>query len=275
MTNKTVAVTGCTGGLGKQLCFALAKNGFNLIMVDRNQEKSERLANVLRENFQSVKITNVIADMENFSSVKTATERLISLKPNVFIANAGAYSIKRCKTDCGFENVFQINFVSPYFMISRLTEALDSVKIVAVGSIAHRYSKIDLNDIDFSSRKSQALIYGNSKRFLMLALSKKFKDGKNFSLTHPGITFTNITAHYPKLVFAIIKYPMKIIFPSPKKAVLSILNGVFGNTEFGSWIGPAFFDIWGKPKKKKLKACFSSDSETAYETAQKIYNEIK
>ena len=42
---------------------------------------------------------------------------------------------------------------------------------------------------------------------------------------------------------------------SPKRAALSVLRGVFEETEYATWIGPAFFDIWGCPKKKKLYGC--------------------
>ena len=37
-------------------------------------------------------------------------------------------------------------------------------------------------------------------------------DDPHIAVTHPGITQTNITAHYPKLIFAVIKNPMKLIF---------------------------------------------------------------
>jgi hypothetical protein len=89
----------------------------------------------------------------------------------------------------------------------------------------------------------------------MFTLNELFKNesGVGFAVTHPGITFTNITAHYPKLIFAIIKNPMKIIFPKPKYACLSILKGVFEDTGDLEWIGPRIFNIWGAPKKQKIK----------------------
>ncbi len=185
-----------------------------------------------------------------------------------------SFALPRHIASCGYDNVFQINFVSPYYMACRFKEELPNIKIVAVGSIAHTYSVIDENDVDFKLRKSSALCYGNSKRFLMLALSEKFKNENCLSIVHTGITFTNITAHYPKLIFAIIKHPMKVIFMKPKKAVLCILKGIYITTPKGSWIGPRFFSIWGKPKTKKLKASFSSDSQKAFDIAEKIYKKI-
>ena len=93
-------------------------------------------------------------------------------------------------------------------------------------------------------------------------------------MVHPGITFTNITAHYPKIIFAIIKHPMKLIFMKPKKAVLCIYEGVFTATEFGTWIGPRIFGVWGKPKKQKLKVSYSPDAKKASKTANEIYKTL-
>ena len=51
--------------------------------------------------------------------------------------------------------------------------------------------------------------------------------GNSSDTTDMKLTFTNITAHCPKLIFAIIKYPMKIIFMKPRKAALSIVAKLF------------------------------------------------
>ncbi len=273
LTGKTVAVTGCTGGLGRELCFRLASMGADLIMLDRNQAKSQALEKELTGKF-NVKITRIKTELECMAQVKSLAEELILLNPDIFVANAGAYSIPRHTCDSGFDNVFQINFVSHYYIASRLREENSRIRIVAVGSVAHRYSILDKNDIDFKTRKSSALVYGNSKRYLMLAFSEKFGDD-GLAIVHPGITFTNITAHYPKLIFALIKHPMKIIFMKPKRAVESIAEGIFRDTSKGGWIGPRFFGVWGKPKISKFKAFSTFDRQIAYKNAEKIYNKLK
>jgi len=146
-----------------------------------------------------------------------------------------------------------------------------------VGSIAHNYSKTDENDTDFSTRTASSLVYGNAKRYLMFSLYELFKNeiDASLSVAHPGITFTNITAHYPKLIFAVIKYPMKVIFMKPRKAALSILRGCFEATPYNFWIGPGIFNVWGYPKMQKLLSCKSDESEKIGQKAEEIYNNIK
>ena len=143
-----------------------------------------------------------------------------------------------------------------------------------MGSIAHNYSVSDPSDIDFSTRQKPSLVYGNAKRYLMFSLFGLDPESETVSLTHPGITFTNITAHYPKLIFAIIKHPMKVIFMKPRRAALSILRGLFEPTPENEWIGPRVFNVWGLPKRKKLSACRADEADKIRDVAEKIYAEL-
>ena len=212
-------------------------------------------------------------------SVKSATVKLKGESPDIFIHNAGAYSIPRKICDSGYDNVFQINFVSPYYMIKELIPTLEERegRVVVVGSIAHNYSKTDASDVDFRTRKAASKVYGNAKRYLMysiLALAKTTEKVK-FSVVHPGITFTNITAHYPKLIFMIIKHPMKVIFMKPSVAALSILLPIFKDVGEYCWCGPAFFDVWGRPAIRRLGTLDMSEVDFADSVSDKILNEIK
>ncbi len=273
---KWIAITGCTGGLGTCLCHQLAQLGANLIMIDRNINKSERLKHKLLREFADIEIFLVTADLENFSSVKKALEVIKTRRPDVFINNAGAYSIPRKICETGFDNVFQINFVSPYYITRELLQNNPQMKVVIVGSLAHQFSKLNRNDVDLKKKKSASKVYGNSKRFLMISLHNYVREnGGKLSIVHPGISFTNITSNYLKWLLTIIKYPMKLIFMKPSKAVLSIEEGVFINTPYGYWIGPRYFEIWGEPKMRKLKACFSKDSEQIAQISEEIYKNLR
>ncbi len=277
LSGKTVAMTGCTGGLGKELCLYIIGLGARLIMLDRNRKKAAALEAEIKAQYPDADISKITVDLENIDDVKSATEVLLQIKPDVFIHNAGTYHIPRHICSTGYDNVFQINFVSPYYIIRTLAENLPSCKAVAVGSIAHSYSHIDTSDVDFHTRTKSSKVYGNAKRYLMFALHEYFaeKRNENYAIVHPGITFTNITAHYPKAIFAIIKHPMKIIFMKPKKAALCILQGIFENTPDLSWIGPRLLGIWGGPKKRTLKTCQTTERHQIHKTADEIYKNIQ
>ncbi len=279
LAGKRVAVFGSTGGIGNELCRYVLELGGSLITVDRNEQRSKLLREKLKNEFPDLDICGINADLEKIETVENACRELKKLNVDIVIHNAGAYSIPRSRCSTGFDNVFQINFVSPYYATKRLLEHLKERqgRVVVVGSIAHNYSITDPDDIDFSSRKKASLVYGNAKRYLMFSLLRLARDNPEvgFAVTHPGITFTNITAHYPKLIFAIIKHPMKIIFMKPKMAALSILEGIFTDTKCYEWIGPRFFNVWGSPKKQTLNTCSKAECERIYDNANRIYNDIK
>lgn len=279
LKGKTVAITGSTGGLGREICTYLASLGASLVLLDRNAVASEQHKNSILARFTGIEVDRISVDLEDIASVKKATDELKTKDVDIFIHNAGAYSIPRHICNTGYDNVFQINFASPYYMIRELLPILDKKggKVIAVGSIAHNYSSVDKSDVDFKTRKSSSKVYGNAKRYLMFSLSELFRSESNvkLSLAHPGITFTNITAHYPKLIFAIIKHPMKIIFMRPKKAALCIVKAVFDSTRYDEWIGPCCFDIWGMPKKKKLQTASEGERNYIANKAQEIYGKLR
>lgn len=275
LLGKRIAVTGTTGGLGRELCRFLAELGADLILLDRNAERSQAFREELLREWEGRSVECISVDLSDFASVKKATEELKKREIDCLIHNAGAYSIPRTICDTGYDNVFQINFASPYYMIRELLPSLrlKKGKVIAVGSIAHNYSKIDPEDIDFSTRSKASKVYGNAKRYLMYGLLSLAEQEKevDFCIAHPGISFTNITAHYPKPIFAVIKHPMKVIFMKPKRACLSILWGIYENCSSDEWIGPRYFDVWGLPKKKKLTTATPAERAQIAKRAENVY----
>ena len=278
LVGKTVAITGSTGGLGRVWVEYLASLGASLILLDRNQARSEALRDALIKT-HGIPVRCIGVDLEDMHAVQEATAALRSLPIDIFIHNAGAYKIPRKACQNGLNNVFQINFASPYYMIRELLPTLRARggHVVAVGSIAHNYSRIDEKDVDFSTRRAPSKVYGNAKRHLMFSLLELFKSehAVSLSIVHPGITLTNMTSHFPKPLFAVMKYPMKIIFMSPRRACLSLLYGVFEFCSHDEWIGPRIFHVWGLPKKQKLRTASPQERAEISLRAEQIYKNWK
>ena len=90
----TAVVTGGASGMGESICYALAKEGASIVVVDRNLDGAELVASKLKEfgssaicvkaDVQSVQDLNEMANkaMDTFGSV------------NVLVNNAGARVIK-------------------------------------------------------------------------------------------------------------------------------------------------------------------------------------
>ena len=274
LAGKRVALSGSTGGIGRHLARYFLLLGAALYLLDRNKERSLSLKQGLLAEFPDAEIELITVDFSDEASVVACGARLRDIPLDFLVLNAGAYKIPRSEGKSGYNNIFLINYASPYCLVKRLLPTLrkNKTRVVAVGSIAHRYSKTSRTDIDFGSKGADSLVYGNAKRRLMLSLYSLFENERDatLSVAHPGITFTNITNHYPKLIFALIKHPMKVIFMPPKTACLSILRGLFDECKSGEWLGPRFFDIWGMPRKSRLKIT-DGEIESVAREADEIY----
>lgn len=279
MKGKRVVVTGATGGLGKVICDYLANLGADIILACRNKDLADKLKHEILTKYPETTVDFVPLDFSSKSGVDECVEELKKYNGiDVLINNAGVYNVPIKKMDSGFNNVFQINFVYTYYLTKQLLPELEKRKdsvCVTLGSVAHNYSKLDVGDLDFSSRKKSSLVYGNSKRFLMFSLYELFKDTRvNLAIVHPGVTLTNMTNHYPKAINWLVKIGIKLLFPSPKKAVLSIILGTSKSTGYHEWIGPSIFNVWGRPKLTKLKTCSAVESQKIFEIAEDIYKKI-
>ncbi len=278
MSSKTIAITGSTGGLAKHLVSVLASLNAKLILINRNKEKTEKQIAELKETYPNISIEFIECDLANFDNVKEVTEQFKTKEIDILYLAAGVYNVPRFKTKENFDNIFQTNFVSHYYIAKELLPQLNKRNghIVAVSSIALNYSTLDENDIDFSSRKKASKVYGNSKRFLTFALHELMRhQHAKLSVVHPGVTLTDMTNHYPKAINWLVKIFIKLLFPSTQKACLSLIKGIFETTESSTWIGPKIFNIWGKPKKQKIKNSNNEEIKKIYNIAENIYKKLK
>ena len=271
-----IAITGSTGGLCSLIAKELALKGNDLILVDRNIQKSEANAAAIKKICPKAKVETVTCDLSDFNGVKAAAERLKNSGVEILLLGAGIYNVPLYKTDVGYNNVFTVNFLSQYYMADELAKDCKSLKkVVAIGSVAHNYGKFDIKDVDYSSRKKPSKIYGNSKRILMAALYERFFDGNvKLSVAHPGVTLTNMTNHYPKAINRLVKIGVKTLFPSPKKAIRAIVNAVYEDCGYLEWIGPSVFGVWGKPKKTALKTMTENESKKIYAAVKNIFENL-
>ena len=69
LSGKTVAVTGTTGGLGKELCRYLAALNANLILLDRNATRSNAFRDELLALHPNISVECINVDLEDICTV--------------------------------------------------------------------------------------------------------------------------------------------------------------------------------------------------------------
>ena len=149
LANKTVLITGADGGIGSEISKHFASLNCNLIFANRDEQKTKSLIDTILKQYPNTHIKSVNLDLCNKQSVETFLKTIRLSHIDYFIHNAGVYNIKRKVTDLGFDNIYQTNCLMPYYITKKVLPYFkqNNTKIIYMGSIAYKYSKINFEDI--------------------------------------------------------------------------------------------------------------------------------
>ncbi len=88
MSNKTALVTGGASGLGYELALLLAKDNYNLILIDIDANKLEKAKNEIQEKFNS-EVTVLVKDLSIVNIAEEIFNEIKHTPIDVLINNAG------------------------------------------------------------------------------------------------------------------------------------------------------------------------------------------
>ena len=198
---KRVVITGATSGIGYVTAHKYAAQGANLLCINRNLEKSERLRTEIEDKY-GVVCDYLIADLSDLQDVLRVSKELQRMPEpiDVLIHNAGVYLTKRELTAEGFEKTFMVHylasFVITYFLMEKL-KGQDHARIILVGSEGHRFAVwgLRLDDLHWEKRRYSGLkSYGSAKTAQMLSMlifADQFNGtGVMINTMHPGAVKT-------------------------------------------------------------------------------------
>ena len=200
---RLVAITGATSGIGYVTAREYASHGANLLVINRNEEKTLNLCEEIKRDF-GVECDFMLADFAHISEVKKVGEELANsdLNIDVFIHNAGVYFTEKMISDDGLEMIFQVDhlgsFILNYILKDKL-KAQQKCRIILVNSEGHRFAilGLKLDDLNWEKRKYSGLkSYGSAKTAQLLTMIK-FNDyfqnsGVTINAMHPGNIKTNM-----------------------------------------------------------------------------------
>jgi NAD(P)-dependent dehydrogenase (short-subunit alcohol dehydrogenase family) len=222
---KTVLITGANSGIGKATAAALAAKGYQVVFIARNPEKAEAVKKEIISTTHNTAVDFIIADMMSLSQIRKCAEtfKLKYQNLDVLINNAGVCLPERRITTDGFEEMFQINYLSHFVLTNLLLEELKKspgARIINVSSGGYKSGKFDIENLQSEKKFSTIGTYCNTKLLNILFTFELAELLKGTDITvntlHPGVVRTNFAGEL-KGIFKFLNQLFKPFLLSPEK----------------------------------------------------------
>ena len=131
LKNKTIAITGTTSGTGFVAANIIAEKGAKVILLNRNSNRSISSYKKIIKNNPKSEIISITCDLQDFNSVKNASDEVINLCPSgldVLCNNAGVMALKDIPTIDGFDIQMQTNHLSHFLLTKKLLNCLEKAE---------------------------------------------------------------------------------------------------------------------------------------------------
>jgi WW domain-containing oxidoreductase len=197
LSGRTILLTGCNSGIGKETLRVLTKRGAHVIAAARTVEKAKGACSEV-----GGKTTAVACELSEPASVKACAARVRALgRPlDAILCNAGIMAPPKLQQKHGYEIQFFTNHIGHFILVTSLLDKLaERGRVVVVSSDAHKGAPregIQFDNLSGERGYGPWSSYGQSKLANILfanELAKRFGGtGKTANSLHPGVIYTNL-----------------------------------------------------------------------------------
>ena len=274
LTGTLAIVTGATDGVGFEIAARLARAGAEIVMPARTLEKGDAAVARIRARTPGARIQVRPLDLASLGSVATFADELIAEgRPvGILINNAGVMSppTRQLSAD-GFELQFATNHLGHFALVGRVMPLLAAghARVVSQVSIAANEGAIHWDDLSWERDYDPMKAYSSSKiAFGLFAAELQRRSdaaalGIRSTLSHPGITPTNLLAAQPGMGRPHDTRAVKVIRALSRRGILvgtpssAALTAVYAATspdaQGGRLYGPRGFQhLRGLPAEQRL-----------------------
>ncbi len=222
LAGKTFVITGANAGTGFEASRILLRKGANVVMLNRNPEKSSVAVEKLKEEFGTeASVSFVRMDLADLSSVRNAAQKVRETVPRIdaLICNAAIAQVPTQKfTVDGFESQLGTNHYGHFVLCGMLFDRIDESngRIVVVASLGYKMGlqTIQFDDMNWDKAYHQNRTYCHSKLAQMMfayELQDKVKETNGNTkvfVCHPGSSATSLISSSAGLVTRMIWWLM-------------------------------------------------------------------
>ncbi|ANS76161.1 short-chain dehydrogenase [Paenibacillus yonginensis] len=174
-TKKIAVITGATSGIGELAAIELAKQGIQLVLTARSEERAEATLRRIREVSPEAEVKVYYGNLSVLKEVQRMGEEISKDHPviNILINNAGLHAFEQRITAEGYPEMIAVNYFAPWCLTQQLKSSLQAsgqARVINVASEASRnYGKFklpgDLTDTTPFSARGSSAIYGKTKLY--------------------------------------------------------------------------------------------------------------
>jgi len=268
LQGKVAVVTGANSGLGLVTAVELARHGAAVTLACRDTVRGATALNEVLAQAPDASVQLATLDLASLDSVRAfALEWLAGHADglDILVNNAGVMAVPRSLTVDGYERQFATNHLGHFALTGLLLPALASrpgARVVTVSSNAHKFGRINFDDLDGGRGYSAWRFYGQSKlaNLLFAFELQRRADAAGLLLlslaAHPGTSRTSLVANGPAanasgLREKVTHWGAGMMSQSAEMGALPQLYAATApGLAGGSYIGPnGFLELTGHPKQ--------------------------
>ncbi len=250
-SGRTAIVTGANSGLGLEAARELARAGAHVVLACRDTEKGAAALRDIQADVPNARVELAPLDLASLASVHAFAEKVRAEHDglDVLINNAGVMAPPRRETADGFELQIGTNHLGHFALTALLIGAMDGreeARVVTVSSGAHRFGRIDFDDLQSTHRYRRWRAYGQSKLANLLfafELDRRLRAAGSAIRSlgaHPGYSATNLQSAAPPMVDRLVMVVTnRLLAQDVKMGVLpELYAATYPGLEGGTYIGP-------------------------------------
>lgn len=242
LRDRTVVITGGTGGIGLQSAMGIAKTGGRIIITGRDRARGETAQQRIVEESGNPAVELVVGDVSSMAGIDALAAELIDRFDHidVLVNNAGYLGNELNTSDDGLEMHFAVNVVAPWRLTLALLNPLKRGNKPRVLNITggDKPGAIDPDNLQAEKGFRGLMTYTHSKSTLeamSLALARKLEpEGVSVNVLFPGRASTAMTR---SLSADALPGAMRLMYP--------LLRLLFKDDDGKSAAKAASSTIWG------------------------------
>jgi NAD(P)-dependent dehydrogenase (short-subunit alcohol dehydrogenase family) len=204
LAHQIILVTGATSGIGKVTAQTLAQRGAHVVLLGRSAEKAERTQQEIKAAAGHNKVDILLCDLSDLNQVRKAAAEFNEQYPrlDVLVNNAGLlFGKQRQLSAQGYEMTLATNYLGPFLLTALLLDRLrqsPAARVINVASMAYRYAKPNLADLNQEREYGFMRQYGNTKLYNILFTQELARRLRSHGIVnvvtnslHPGVIASN------------------------------------------------------------------------------------